>query len=505
MAVVWLTLASESTLHARPARLIFAQQSAATPWSRHDFVLVLLLVAVNLALLALAFLAWRLHTRRREVRRLRDELHELERRARGELETEMIHRRKAETHLHESQELYRSLVENIPHYVNRKDRAGRYTYVNTNDRTVANPHGGLFLDLPPEQIIGKDDSVWAPPEVLAKIREADRIVMETGQPLSGIRDYQLPGRERFFLHFIRMPIFDVAGKVSGVQTIAWDVTAEQVAEAKLKAAKEQADAANAAKSQFLANMSHELRTPLNAIIGYTEMVSEGLGDLGVEQLKPDLDKVVAAAKHQLSLINDILDLSKIEAGKVTLFLEEFDVAKLVHEVAATVQPLVSKKSNKLEVICAADVGLMTADLTKVRQTLFNLLSNASKFSERGVIKLEVGKVISRSVNSNQSAAQNALALNTDSLITDSLITFRVSDTGIGMTPEQLAKLFQAFEQADSSTSKKYGGTGLGLAISRKFCQLMGGDITVTSEAGQGSAFTVTLPAVVEAGRVGDTK
>jgi signal transduction histidine kinase len=262
-----------------------------------------------------------------------------------------------------------------------------------------------------------------------------------------------------------------------------------------------ADEANKAKSGFLANMSHELRTPLNAIIGYTEMVSEELEEVGAKSLKPDLDKVVAAAKHQLSLVNDILDLSKIEAGKMTLFLEEFDVAKLVDEVAATVQPLVAKNTNQLEVICPADIGVMTADQTKVRQTLFNLLSNASKFTERGVIRLEVGKVISRSVISNQSTSPNALALTTDSLttdslITDSLITFRVTDTGIGMTPEQLGKLFQAFEQADQSTSKKYGGTGLGLAISRKFCRMMGGDITVTSEAGKGSVFTVTLPHTV---------
>ncbi len=256
--------------------------------------------------------------------------------------------------------------------------------------------------------------------------------------------------------------------------------AKQTAEA----ARHLADEANKAKSGFLANMSHELRTPLNAIIGYTEMVSEELEDVGAGKLKPDLDKVVAAAKHQLHLVNDILDLSKIEAGKMTLFLEEFDVAKLVNEVAATVQPLVSKKANKLEVICAPGVGLMTADQTKVRQTLFNLLSNASKFTEKGTIRLEVGRWQMADGSRSQLPSPNSHLL------------FRVSDTGIGMTPEQLGKLFQAFEQADSSTSKKYGGTGLGLAISRKFCQLMGGDITVTSEAGQGSVFTVTLPTEV---------
>jgi signal transduction histidine kinase len=247
-----------------------------------------------------------------------------------------------------------------------------------------------------------------------------------------------------------------------------------------------ADEANKAKSGFLANMSHELRTPLNAIIGYTEMVSEELEEVGAKSLKPDLDKVVAAAKHQLSLVNDILDLSKIEAGKMTLFLEEFDVAKLVDEVAATVQPLVARKSNHLEVDCPADLGMMRADQTKVRQTLFNLLSNASKFTERGTIRLSVKREDVKRENATGASAPNH----------ESRFTFHVQDTGIGMTPEQVGKLFQAFEQADSSTSQKYGGTGLGLAISRKFCQLMGGDISVTSEAGKGSVFTVILPTEV---------
>jgi signal transduction histidine kinase/DNA-binding response OmpR family regulator/ligand-binding sensor domain-containing protein len=269
---------------------------------------------------------------------------------------------------------------------------------------------------------------------------------------------------------------------------------EQKAREAAEEAKEAAEGANKAKSQFLANMSHELRTPLNAIIGYSEMVAEELEDLGVTELKPDLEKVVAAAKHQLSLVNDILDLSKIEAGKMTLYLEEFDVAKMVNEVAATIQPLVSKNGNKLQIICPSDLGTMRADLTKVRQTLFNLLSNASKFTDKGVIKLEVQRVIS-----NQSPALKAgnrpsnAPLNVDDC---SLITFRVTDTGIGMTPEQLGRLFEAFSQADASTTRKYGGTGLGLAISRKFCQLMGGELTVTSEMGKGSTFSFALPVSV---------
>jgi signal transduction histidine kinase len=235
-------------------------------------------------------------------------------------------------------------------------------------------------------------------------------------------------------------------------------------------------------------MSHELRTPLNAIIGYSEMLQEEAQDLDQKGFIPDLEKIHGAGKHLLGLINDVLDLSKIEAGKMTLYLEDFDVAKLVREVAATVQPLITKNGNRLEVECPSDLGTMHADVTKVRQTLFNLLSNASKFTEKGVIRLSVGQASRLSLTSSFSPSTG------DRRDACPTLEFRVSDTGIGMTPEQLGRLFQAFEQADSSTSKKYGGTGLGLAISRKFCRLMGGDITVSSEAGKGSTFTVTLPA-----------
>jgi GAF domain-containing protein/CheY-like chemotaxis protein/anti-sigma regulatory factor (Ser/Thr protein kinase) len=229
------------------------------------------------------------------------------------------------------------------------------------------------------------------------------------------------------------------------------------------------------KSQFVANMSHELRTPLNAIIGYSEMLEEEAQDLGQEGFLPDLKNIHVAGKHLLGLINEILDLSKIEAGKMELFLEDFDVPTLVRDVIATVQPLVEKNANTFQVHCAPDLGTMHADLTKVRQALFNLLSNACKFTNRGRITLEVAK---EAVNGNL------------------WIRFRVTDTGIGMTPEQLGKLFQAFSQADASTTRQYGGTGLGLAISRKFCQMMGGDVAVESALGKGSSFTIQLPAEV---------
>src|SRR6185369_14198533 len=197
-----------------------------------------------------------------------------------------------------------------------------------------------------------------------------------------------------------------------------------------------ADEASKAKSTFLANMSHELRTPMNAIIGYSEMLQEEAEDLNQKGFIPDLQKIHGAGKHLLGLINDILDLSKIEAGKMTLYLETFDVAKLIQEVAATVQPLVSKNGNKLEVDCPSGVGAMHADVTKLRQTLFNLLSNASKFTERGVITLRVSKTEGQKLNAKETSETNFS-------LQPLGFSFGVSDTGIGMTPEQLGKLFEA--------------------------------------------------------------
>jgi signal transduction histidine kinase/DNA-binding response OmpR family regulator/streptogramin lyase len=261
----------------------------------------------------------------------------------------------------------------------------------------------------------------------------------------------------------------------------------------LEDARRAAEEASRTKSQFLANMSHELRTPMNAIIGYSEMLQEEAEDLGQKEFIPDLQKIHGAGKHLLGLINDILDLSKVEAGKMTLYLEEFDVEKLVKEVAATVQPLVAKNGNKLEVDCPADIGVMRADVTKVRQTLFNLLSNASKFTEKGTIRLVVGRESARALESTGPAGDQGSA---EPRPTGNWICFRVTDTGIGMTQEQIRRLFEAFTQADASTTRRFGGTGLGLAISRKFCRLMGGDIVVTSEPERGSTFIVTLPTEV---------
>jgi signal transduction histidine kinase/DNA-binding response OmpR family regulator/transcriptional regulator with GAF, ATPase, and Fis domain len=255
----------------------------------------------------------------------------------------------------------------------------------------------------------------------------------------------------------------------------FDITELKRREAQLAELVDKLEVASQHKSQFVAHMSHELRTPLNAIIGYSEMLQEEAEDIGQEGFLPDLKNIHAAGKHLLGLINDILDLSKIEAGKMELFLESFEIPGLVRDVVATIQPLVEKNGNTLQVDCSESLGTMHADLTKVRQALFNLLSNACKFTKQGTITLEVTQ-----------AARNG----------NPSICFRVRDTGIGMTPEQMGKLFQAFSQADASTTREFGGTGLGLAISRKFCQMMGGDISVESVYGEGSTFTIQLPAEV---------
>lgn len=247
----------------------------------------------------------------------------------------------------------------------------------------------------------------------------------------------------------------------------------ELAEATLEAqaARAAAEDANRSKSTFLANMSHELRTPLNAIIGYSELLQEEAEDLGQESFVADLGKIHGAGNHLLGLINDVLDLSKIEAGKMDIYPEEFEIEAMVRDVISTVRPLIDQKHNTLSVQ-SAGAGTMRTDLTKMRQMLFNLLSNAAKFTEHGTISVRVDRDET------------------------GWITLSVADTGIGLTAEQRGRLFQAFTQADASTTRKYGGTGLGLALTRRFCQMMGGDVTVESTPGKGSNFIIRLPADV---------
>ncbi len=292
--------------------------------------------------------------------------------------------------------------------------------------------------------------------------------------------FPLRGREGDFRWFLSraMPMLDEpdanhpAGRIVGWIGTNTDITDMREVEQRLEMARDEAEAANRAKSTFMANMSHELRTPLSAIIGYAEMLAEDLAD-GTEptDLAADVDKIEGNARHLLGLINDVLDLSKVESGKMEAFIETFDLDKMLEDVQSTVGALMEKKGNAFALKRGEHLGVMRSDVTRLRQVLLNLLSNAAKFTEKGLVTLAVTREAD-------------------------WISFAVTDSGIGMKPEQLAKLFQRFQQADVSTTRQFGGTGLGLALTKAFAALLGGTVTVTSEVSRGSTFTVRLPAAM---------
>jgi PAS domain S-box-containing protein len=355
------------------------------------------------------------------------------------------------TGIQRQQAYFASLVRESPVAIVALDQKGQIT--------LCNPAFEKLFGYAADYVLGRELDPLITTEATRREAEAytaeatDRALHGTGRRLR--KDGTLVDVE-----ILAVPVV-VRDERVGLMALYHDIT-------ELLKARQDAEAADLAKTQFLASMSHELRTPLNAIIGYSELLREEAEDRKLPSFTADLDKIRGAGRHLLSLINDVLDLSKIEAGKVDITPATFPLALAIDEVTATVEPLVARRGNALEVRANGGLGTMHSDEMRIKQVLFNLLSNASKFTEQGRITLKVHRE-------------------------DDWMVFAVTDTGIGMTKEQADRLFEAFVQADASIAARYGGTGLGLAISRKLCRLMGGDIAVASTPGEGSTFTVRLP------------
>ncbi|HEY0418195.1 MAG TPA: response regulator [Acetobacteraceae bacterium] len=397
----------------------------------------------------------------------------------GVVATDVTLRRRVEDRLRRSEAQFRTLADSIPQLAWMADAEGAVQWFN---RRWYDYTGGSFEDM----------QGWAwmqaiHPDHMAQVEAHFRRCIESGEPWED--SFPLRAADGSFRWFLSraVPIRDdpeagegaggaaMEGRITGWFGTNTDITDMREAEEELAAAKELAEDANRAKSQFIANMSHELRTPLSAVIGYSEMLEEEAADLdGADSMMEDLRKIGSNARHLLSLINDVLDLSKIEAGRMEVQTEDFAVEPLLRDVAGTVEALVARKSNVLALDIPPDIGGMHSDSVKLRQCLFNLLGNAAKFTEGGRITL--------------SAARTRDEEGQD------WVEFRVADTGIGMTAEQLGRLFRRFTQADSSTTRRFGGSGLGLAITKAFAVMLGGDIAADSAPGRGTVFTMRLPA-----------
>ena len=404
------------------------------------------------------------------IGRLRRTSHELEDRVQRrtselsetntQLTNEITERAQAQKALIESGALYRSLVDNLPIHVTRKDVDGRITYVNQ-----------AFCDLlsmPADDILGKTDHDFFPTELADKYRRDDKWVIETGNIFEDVEENRSDGQRRF-MELRKAPVRDADGEIVGTQTIFWDVTQRKLAQEALLEAKESAEFASRAKSDFLANMSHEIRTPLNAVIGMTELV---LGEQLTTSQREYLEMVKESGESLLAIINDMLDFSKIEAGKLELFPVDFN---LRDRLARTVKPLKARargKSVELELQVSQDVpDCLTGDFERLRQVIVNLVGNAIKFTDEGEVLLGVDL---------ESQADN-----------QTVLRFSVADTGVGIPQDKIARVFDAFEQADNSLTRRHAGTGLGLTISSRLVELLGGRIWVESELGKGSRFQFT--------------
>jgi PAS domain S-box-containing protein len=401
----------------------------------------------------------------------------------AEMFSNTIERKRTEVVIRQTEAKYRSIFENAAEGICQTNVEGRYL--------SANPALAKILGYnSPEELTQHLTDINTQLYVQPQRRAEFIATVEAEQSISGFESqvYRQDGSKIWISENARV-VKDVTGRVICYEGTVEEITERKKAAEELKQAKEAAIAANRAKSTFLANMSHELRTPLNAIIGYSEILAEESVDLGYGDLVPDLERIRSAGRNLLTLINDILDISKIEAGRMDLYIERFSIPALIESLVSTAQPLIDKNKNQLIIDCQADLTSMSADVTKVRQVLLNLLSNAAKFTTQGEIRLTTrwyDRELSPSNNVPSSSPRE-----------ERFIQFQVRDSGIGMSVEQQKQLFQPFTQGDASTTRRYGGTGLGLTISQRFCQMMGGYITVKSEPDRGSTFTVILPLEVK--------
>ncbi|VXD11129.1 Two-component system sensory histidine kinase [Planktothrix serta PCC 8927] len=403
----------------------------------------------------------------------------------GEMFSNAIERKQTEEFLRQTEAKYRSIFENAAEGICQTTLEGRYI--------SANPALAKILGYEsPENLLQTMTDISHQLYVNPNRRAEFIAAIQANHSVSGFES-QVYRQDKSIIWISEnaRAVRDQTGQLLCFEGTVEDITESKQAAEALKQAKEEAVAANRAKSTFLANMSHELRTPLNAIIGYSEILTEEAGDSGYSDIVPDLDRIRTAGRNLLALINDILDISKIEAGRMDLYLETFQIPMLIESVVTTAQPLVDQNRNTLEIHYHPDApNTMHADLTKVRQVLLNLLSNAAKFTSEGHITLN----ICRTQTLPLEAVQNSYPpLDPAS----GYIKFQVQDSGIGITPEQQRQLFQPFTQGDASTTRRYGGTGLGLTISQRFCQMMQGYISVESSLGSGSTFTVYLPLSVQ--------